>query len=89
MENRYSNEESIKKTNSLDAMMESYINLLKEQLKLKHRTDQIEIKIKDIQSAINRELKFNSNIGKIAKADNRVFCCLKGEDEPIVIEIEE
>lgn len=83
------NRESVKELNTLDEMMESYLNLLAEQLKLQNKTAKIEMEIKDIKSAINRELKFNSDVGRIAKADNRIFCCLKGEDEPIVIEVQE
>lgn len=70
----------------LDAMMESYIILLREQIKLKKQVEEGEIKIKDIKSAINRDL--HQSVGKIARADGRMFCCLRGDYDPIIIEVE-
>jgi len=81
--------QSIKQVNTIESLLKSYLDLLGEEVKLKNRTTKIKMEIKDIESALNRELKFNSEVGKMIKVGDRVFCCLKGEEAPIVIEMDE
>jgi len=81
--------QSTEQVKTFDSLIESYLNLLSDEKVLEMKIEKIKRNIRDTESAINYELRGNAHVGRMVKVNDRIFCCLKGEDSPIMIEMQE